>query len=704
MVVLPDESPPHTAGAGTGAKDLGEVWLKSDWLYVTKVVAVDEEGTPVPNPEIRLFGGGNCDTAPAIVMHGDAEGRATVTHRLGGFLVTAPGRSFVWAGTGTEQTTETVTLPRGYDIRGDVVDDQGRPVAGADITLESGSVNRRVRTDTGGGFRFELVAVSDAAFGWVVKDGARRPWSASSGDERVRITLARPVVVEGTVVLADGSAAARAQVVTQGRFNNNGAATANERGEFRVVVNSGDGLRLHARTYRTLEQGLMVWSEGSAEVAAEPGAHVHDVRIALAERAHSFARLRATTADGVPLDDVYVTARPAGSYSQAPTGDGLLCLVDAPPGTEIVAQVHARHATFARSEVRVVTTAEPTSPAVDVPLKALAPVRLHLTDADGRDVPSSEWTDFSVNHGGVSIRDDRSLAVTPGLEFNVRITARGRTLVQDVVAPGGDSREIALRFPPVARVRGRLVRKDGATTAGFRVRIFPDAASDGRIAAGAVTSADGSFVVRDAPVGDVVVVGQAGDSSASLTVLVRRLRLDPAPDIDLGEMIAWGTVAAVGRVESPDGDSMVGASARIDWGDRFGGGSAICALDGTFRMTAAAVADALVTVRRPGRLVGITVVDLAQSAEFRVPMRRVGVLRLSVPYERPLDDVVLEGEDPRLRWRPGSWGRSSDESWTDIEDAPEGTWTLVVTGKGTPEWRGTVTIRAGETTLVQIDR
>lgn len=114
-------------------------------------------------------------------------------------------------------------LAAGLRLAGTVVDPEGQPVEGADVTVTSMSAkavyNKSTRTDTAG--RFEFIGVSDAPYKIRVKAGQYQPREVKpilGGNEDVRIPLETKAAVRIQVTDANGRAVTRYRMLVLRTF------------------------------------------------------------------------------------------------------------------------------------------------------------------------------------------------------------------------------------------------------------------------------------------------------------------------------------------------------------------------------------------------------------------------------------------------------------------------------------------------------
>ena len=194
------------------------------------VIVEDEAGKPVPGAsiaahrrsepsrELDVEGDERSGRPPSTMAVTDAKGEAEMSLQPGNweFRVRAEGFFGVDAvgdaGMGIGTPRIPVVLRRGGDLEGRVVDDAGKPVAGATVrTNRFRDVDRPpVVTGADGTFRFRTVQDEEYIV-YASKDGwSGGPSTAVRAGKPIEIVLRPASTVRGRVLLADGKTPARA--------------------------------------------------------------------------------------------------------------------------------------------------------------------------------------------------------------------------------------------------------------------------------------------------------------------------------------------------------------------------------------------------------------------------------------------------------------------------------------------------------------
>ncbi|MEM9380097.1 MAG: carboxypeptidase regulatory-like domain-containing protein [Planctomycetota bacterium] len=221
-----------------------------------------------------------------------------------------------------EVATVEVPLERGVTVRGRVVDDDGEPVADADVTLRSWKhfdaailTGRNVSGVTDADGRFDLGGLLPGEVSLrAVADGLRAAserLGKRTADEVVEVPEIRLCAgrrVDGQVVWPDGTPAAEAdvRVATVGRsWTNAEVVRADDEGRFAFTGLGSGPWRVgawldHAETRKPWRAVLEPVTDGGVTLTLQEG-----------------ARLRGVVVDdrGEPIERVRVTATPAGSGS-----------------------------------------------------------------------------------------------------------------------------------------------------------------------------------------------------------------------------------------------------------------------------------------------------------------------------------------------------------------------------------------------------
>lgn len=214
------------AGTTTATRDVALVALP-----VTRVRVVDEEGRPIDDARVSFSGPGSTISggllgagAPSLMdlplfpreasgPVGTPDRPAPGVYRLVGdrpgkrrVYVAAPGRVARVVTTGPTAAdaapTEVVLAPAGF-LTGRVLDEDGTPVAGAEVQVAAGDPNQRATGYAGGDGRFRVdgvpprtVSVTAIArdLGWARVDGV------TPGEEPVEIRVPRPARLRGRLV------------------------------------------------------------------------------------------------------------------------------------------------------------------------------------------------------------------------------------------------------------------------------------------------------------------------------------------------------------------------------------------------------------------------------------------------------------------------------------------------------------------------
>ncbi|HVV86185.1 MAG TPA: carboxypeptidase-like regulatory domain-containing protein [Kofleriaceae bacterium] len=296
-------------------------------VQVTGVVRLAGSGTAVAGAEVAFMNESGESTATA-----DGSGRYTIAVASGvrwkvhARTDEAVGYPEPFEATGAQAVRDLEIQPLAT-VRGQVIDDQGAPVAGADVNIEvEGSARNLLEsaiplsTQSDGGGRFELRALAGG-----VKVRAARGMTQGlatiasmppSGIVDVVVRIVAPVRLRGTVVDREdrpqvGATIKALAALEPGVYERKQVDAADD-GSFDVQLPAG-WVRLEAST-RAGERAP-VWNQSLVA-----GSSVDDVKLVVGEG--ELLRGRVTTADGEPVVGARVRLVAASTFDAVTSGDG----------------------------------------------------------------------------------------------------------------------------------------------------------------------------------------------------------------------------------------------------------------------------------------------------------------------------------------------------------------------------------------------
>lgn len=446
----------------------------------------------------------------------------------------------------------TVILEPGAEVRGIVIDRDGRPVEGAEVhaaqdlrrlrfALESGGpVERRPETVTGADGRF---AIADLRRGdrvdLVVRGRGLLPASVSGvrapNAQPVRVVLERGAQVTGRVVDAEKRPVAGAELSLQmdrpgeekGLLRLSGgaraAATSDADGRFSFApVPAGRGaLGVNADGFQPIE---------SRELAV-PAAGIADLELVLDSGAVLEGRV--FTADGEPVEDARVVSGAAASISDA---DGVYRLEGVPPGRR---KVQLRHREFPPLDKDFAVESGVNS--LDLILPAGHEVAGRVVDRDGRPVSGAGlalFLDGSPREQEAVGGEDGAFSfprVADGV-YTLRAEREGYRTSETASAvrvAGAPRRDLEVRLDRGTRIAGRLLGLDLYDLAEVEVRA---AREDGSGETPGRVSYDGAYEVTGLDAGDWVVTAtlRGGEREGRGRALLEPGAEEAKLDIELG--------------------------------------------------------------------------------------------------------------------------------------------------------------------------
>lgn len=538
---------------------------------------------------------------------------------------------------GGERAEVVIALTGAGEIRGAVRDPDGRAIPSARVQLTPGRAPfaDEIPVDAGGRFSLALpptpagsvaTTLAVTADGFVTWQQSLAPTATTAVD--LEVTLRRAATARGVVRTADGRPVPGAQVAL---YRPGAGATLPDRADdppIDVATTGPDGSfeLLHAPAGHYALAALNHGPEPRADLDL-PDAHVRltlapggDLRGAVlesdgretlrtlitltAEGSEREARLQTTTdLHGVfQIDDL-----PAGHYRLSALAlDG--SLRDAHADVEVVAgrRQDVRLHFPAGLAITGLVRDEAGRPVPRIEVRAMPPLKRMETReaADATDGPGATHTD---DQGRFFIRDLR-----PGtyLVTAARRSANGRLLAQQVASATTGTRDLAITFPAVVEVRGRVVGAAGMPVPTFHVNgeLQQDAAG---VFSVALPARPGASVTVAAP--------EIGERTLELGDLTGKTVLT-LPDVVLnrGRTLRGQVLAVEGRTPVPA--AMLSAGAR----------------------------SAVATTDAAGRFL----LDNAPDAPFALRVSAPGYAEATVPVAPDQDEVtVLLGAGAELRVR-----------------------------------------------------
>ena len=518
-------APLAPAGPGLASRGGDRAPVASETEPFADGVVVDEQGRPVAGvevrPRVRRLVGRDADGldddlrrdvafevppgGAALTVTDDA-GRFTVRGAPDGLLAlvfTKRGYGVVEHALGRERSPHDlrIVVAAGRTLEGTVRDDEGAPIAGANVSyarpfVAGRSVPMRTFTDATGTFRFEhlpaeTTAVSVSAFGY-----AHRFVDVAPGSDRIEVRLSRTSWVVDVIDAASGAPLGDARAVLVALDDGRGLAVLRP-----VVAMVG----VASRPGRLLLGWLDLGSAAPASIPARlhvfaPGYTpvTHDVRVPTAPPHLRLSLVRGAATPAIagrvtgpagavvhvlasgPEADAFDGVRAA--LASVPTGaDGAFAIAGLPPGRyRLVAEAEG----FARTAVNVTAP----EPAVALPMDAEA--RLEIVGAGPGGEPAPDVTFSVISEAAQTVwtaRADRAgiatlralpagaVRVVPGASWR----DAGRVIPWSVYAPwsqpvmlrAGEATRVQVTVP--ARVPVTFIVRDdtGAPRPGVRIRL-----------------------------------------------------------------------------------------------------------------------------------------------------------------------------------------------------------------------------------------
>jgi len=702
---------------------------------------VDEAGRPVEGAKIETL------TNPAEHLRARMESKTSVSGPDGRFVIKqvpagrihtvmaikegfAPARRLA-----DSAAPVRITLRGGTAAAGRVVDEQGLPVAGAELTLTATDQDTTpgprlafsAVSDAGGSFRlphvsagrFELQAARPG-FATAFVSGILIPESDPQADLG-EVTLLPGAAIEGIVVDERDRPVQGAHVVLT-PFGADGFP-----GEERVVLSrepvdtGADGRFRIADLPRGARIGIQVVHDELAS-ADLPGVEIptaQPLRIRLVRPRSVEGRVTDGLGEPVAGARLYL-----GEGSGAPIGGGWerrpahattdpagrFVLPGAKPGTAHVTVVASGYKTR-QSPIQV--PQEGQAPPVEI---ALEPgTFLEGFVRDGRGASVSRASVFVQGPDPMSVRmavptDDEGhyeiSDLEPGpLEVQATVSGGPSASVALEVRPGRN--RLDLRLPDGTEVSGRVVDSLGAPVAGASLSLRPapgegEASMIFRPDSRAVSAADGSFLLQGVPDGEYRLLGtRQGFAPATMP----EIRVDGAPVAGLELRLGPGTVIrgrllgfdplAASRVKvwafSPDAaaslEGVVDPAGTYRIQDAAPGQWDLAAYFGTTGVVTARVEVS------PGE------VEVVQDLEFPSGFTLTGRVLLD---RSPLSgaQVLVHSTDPE---KPGGGQRETAHDGTfRLERLPAGTYELVVMLPGGSTHSEKIDIRGDEEITVEV--
>lgn len=491
------------------------------------------------------------------------------------------------------------TAPRAEgEVQGEVVDDAGRPVAGADVTLARLGIGARRGVPMGDEPAFSRTTSDpDGAFalaappeGWMRVTAAaagRATVGAIVGARGTHVVLRLPPAGSLRVTVLDGEGApvpAAEVEVAAADASLSGTASAGGVATFHAVAPGPAVVRARA--------------EGRAEATAGPVlvaiGEVREVLVSLAGLVRLGGRV-VDDATGAPIAGARVfVARPGKAAAAGPTGaDGSFQAVPAgAPGDEVLLSASATG--YAPSLRPFVLGPHVTETSALVRLAPAKPWRGRVVDGSGRAAPGARVAYTEDGIAGKAPDETRSDAEGRFELPPPPPPAPGRRVV--LVAEGAGGRaalalrpgmeqpgDLVLALAPGVAVTGRVARPDGIPLAGAEVGLevawdlLPDRSEPGpavsRLHALNATGAEGLTTATDAAGRFALAAVPEGTFRVRIDVGgARRSIAEPvvvgAGALDLGTLVVGAGVALEGRVRDPSGRPVAGATVRAATSER----------------------------------------------------------------------------------------------------------------------------------------
>jgi hypothetical protein len=669
---------------------------KATFAFVVRT----EQGAPVPGARLCVrttYRGKGTQVAAT-----DAEGRASVAIVIDErelLMVDAVG----FVSREARPGDEVVVLKPAGQIAGVVIDAEGRPVSGAEVSGGAG----RVQTDLAGRFEIAVDPYRDEIGLTVRREGFLR-WEDDRrpGDRDVRVRLVHGCTIEGRIVLPDGRAP--------------------EAGGVDIVDVDKEGM-FHASGLAPGERVLSAWGRlGDRAFAAATTVTLHDgetrrdLRIVLHDRARSFAVLRVVGPDGVPV--TFAAARAEHDGGESTVGGGQIIVpVDGPPERE-------EHVTFFRASARdieygdlhidVVTRAAPNGEPLVVTLPRVALLAVNVVLPEEPSPLVARWAPVVrlEQTGGPSLHVDTQPSETRQSVFRVAVGGSYRAhveadgfapVVRDVTPDELAAGHASVRVSRGASVRVHVVAQSPARMSEPWIVLGADRPDDWRLAPKGGARADGRYAIEHVRPGkcDARIVCCGSIVEKTLTIDVPESGV-----LELGDVVLDGTTPLKGRVVTPDGRPAGGAA--IEYYDRRrlmaeDGVHALTRIDGTFEVDVpvGATGDLCVSKTELGGVM-VPLDGKAAWTEIRLqPECRLRVVTRAKSARGWEASFALARPGGTGLWFPPLDGetRSNDAETVEVlRGLAPGKW-VVRLFEETPAIEREVTLVAGETTEVVLD-
>ncbi len=636
---------------------------------------VDEEGSPIAGAILSVFEGS--DGPPRAVVETGPDGWARFdAGENDEALVEARG----YASLVTGEFEEPIVLSQGSAVAGIVVDAQGNALAQALIGYDAGRKLLRT-TDERGAFRLDGLDLNPLVFEVSVEGYATAIVEANPGDEDLRVVMLRHGALRGSVLLPDGTPAARARVWD---IDANRAVSCDDAGRFLL-----EGLPPGPQTFNiTAEhepEGCALRCEATLDIG---GGVTAEESFTLEERIFSHLWLRVLEGDHLPAkpwtcEAVLGTRRYAGTTDMY--GD-LLIRCDAPPGAEVTRLV-------SRSADHGIATWR--APLVTVTEAATQPQLVQLVAAPTLEI-------VALGPGGEALPADRLATIMVGVELSRVSVSHDRarfafdpsdvTGFSFAIDAAGYVRHWArLSRPPVAgeRIEVRLAR--GGCAFG---RVARGAAKE--VAAAAMCIGEGPRWVGADVTGDAFEIAGIPPGPFLLHVKAGRLPQECAGRfvIRADEGLDLGTVAVPpprwveGRVLRGDGRGLGGAEIRVHDGidgSPEEGESYYSSADGSFRVPATSTGTPRLLVRKRGFATRGLKLDSVEPPMVTLDAGTRFLVRvLCAPLEDSAITITVEDPTTGLTWRPHSEGitrRGGTIEWRYADLGPGPVTFIVYVGR-----------------------
>ena len=433
--------------------------------------------------------------------------------------------------------TLDVLLVRGASLSGRVVDEERRPVSGAEIYVGSGdgSAFLRAYARLAGAPGAGIVSRADGTFsasrlppGETLRVVASHPdyeqarvggLSLSPGGSRADlvVTLRRGAVLSGTVKDSEGSPIAGAELTLDGSNVLRGSrrsSASRSFGSFSDLPSGRSGAdgRFELRGVPEGEWALTVRAAGKATEAVDPitvtrGARPDPIEVVLAPGASISGSVVRKTGGGA--EGYLVYARPSGKPPLGGRGAGMPR--SGPDGAFLLDGLRAGESYDLQLWGSAVVGPGPTKKGIPAPSAGVEWVvegtgRIEGVAVDaktGAPIPEFEvsWQPDSMGSRGIYRTGRRVAGLGSGAGEAIPVEASdGRFALEDVVAGKCAVAVTAKGYPPA--LAGGLVVEEGTTTEGVEVRLAPGATLKGRV----IDARSG----RAVPEADVSVIPEQG--------------------------------------------------------------------------------------------------------------------------------------------------------------------------------------------------